>query len=133
MYKGIGDKRIINMVTNCKENNMIIAIPVSNNKLCAHFGHCEKFVFFNIDETTKKIIHEKELIPPPHEPGIIPVWISEQGGQVIIAGGIGQRAQELFKKFNVKVIFGMAEEEPRKIIYDFLNNTLKIGQNICDH
>ena len=34
---------------------MKIALPVSDNKLCLHFGHCEKFEVFDVDDTTKKI------------------------------------------------------------------------------
>ena len=35
---------------------MKIAIPTANGKLCQHFGHCEKFVFIEVDEVTKTII-----------------------------------------------------------------------------
>jgi predicted Fe-Mo cluster-binding NifX family protein len=40
-----------------KDNKkMKIAIPTSQGKLCQHFGHCEEFVFIEVDENTKKII-----------------------------------------------------------------------------
>lgn len=112
---------------------MIVAIPVANNKLCVHFGHCEQFIFFEVDDVRKKVISEKVLVPPPHEPGIMPLWLSEQKANLVIVGGIGQRAQELLKNFNITVICGITIAEPRQIIANFLQNTLKIEQNICDH
>ena len=98
-----------------------------------HFGHCETFVFFDIEQHSKKVIGKKELVPPPHEPGILPVWISKQGVELVIVGGMGQHAQELFKQNNVKVIVGVAEVDPEKIIRNYLNNDLKTGSNTCDH
>ncbi len=38
---------------------MKIAIPTANGKLCQHFGHCEKFVFIEVDEATKEITSKK--------------------------------------------------------------------------
>ena len=46
----------------------LIAIPIANGQLCAHFGHCEKFWIFT---TENGEIKSDELItPPPHEPGL---------------------------------------------------------------
>ena len=36
------------------------------------------------------------LVPPPHEPGVLPGWLHHLGADVIIAGGMGQRAISLF-------------------------------------
>ena len=52
----------------------IIAIPTSKNYLCQHFGHCETFALFEIEN--KKITGEKFVNPPPHEPGVLPAWLA---------------------------------------------------------
>ena len=39
-----------------------IAIPAESGKLCAHFGHCEKFYVAVIDNN--KIKEEQEITPP---------------------------------------------------------------------
>ena len=61
------------------------AIPVENNLLSAHFGHAKQFVF--IDVIDGKITDEKYFDPPPHEPGRIPIrisqWAPQQFSQVV--------------------------------------------------
>ena len=109
----------------------IIAIPISNNCLCQHFGHCEKFVFFETEN--KKITGEKYLNPPPHEPGVLPVWLASQGATHIIAGGMGQRAISLFNQQNIQVITGAEEKAARILAEEFLENKLATGVNACDH
>lgn len=112
---------------------MKIAIPVANEKLCLHFGHCEKFAFIEINEETKEIIEKNFIEPPPHEPGILPPWVAEQGATVVIAGGMGSRARSLFENQNIKVIVGAENDDPAKIALDYVSGNLKTGMNACDH
>ena len=42
---------------------MLIAVPVANGTLCAHFGHCEQFAFIEADSTSKQIQSTKHLTP----------------------------------------------------------------------
>ena len=73
------------------ENKLLkIAVPTADGKLCMHFGHCEKFVIADVDES-KHIVGKEEAVPPAHEPGILPKWLHEKGVNVIIAGGMGMR------------------------------------------
>jgi predicted Fe-Mo cluster-binding NifX family protein len=109
----------------------IIAVPTSNNCLCQHFGHCEKFAIFQVEN--KKITGESYVTPPPHEPGVLPAWLASQGVTHIIAGGMGQKAISLFNQQNIQVFTGV-EERPAKILAeDFLNDKLIAGVNACDH
>ncbi len=112
---------------------MKIAIPTSNGKLCMHFGHCDQFAIIDVDENKKSIVKKEMLTPPPHEPGLLPRWLSEKGANVIIAGGMGSRAQGLFAENNIKVIVGVYELDPEIIVNKYLNNELKSGENVCDH
>jgi predicted Fe-Mo cluster-binding NifX family protein len=110
---------------------MKFAIPLAEGKLTAHFGHCQEFALIDADENG---ISQKEiLIPPPHEPGVLPRWLGEQGADVVIAGGMGQRAMTLFQENNISVVVGAPVEIPEKLVESYLNNTLQNGQNICDH
>lgn len=112
---------------------MKIALPISEGKLCMHFGHCEQFALVDVDEKTKCITGQTMLTPPAHEPGVLPKWLHEQGATVIIAGGMGQRAQTLFTENNIKVIVGAPSETAGKTVAAFLDGTLSSGPNICDH
>ncbi len=112
---------------------MKIAIPLADGKLCMHFGHCEQFALLAVDEKAKKIADKQLVTPPPHEPGVLPRWLHEQGATVIIAGGMGQRAQSLFTENNIKVVVGAHAEAPEQLAVAFLSGSLKTGANACDH
>jgi predicted Fe-Mo cluster-binding NifX family protein len=112
---------------------MRYAVPTSNGKVAEHFGHCEYFALIDTDET-KKVIKGKEIIPSPgHQPGLLPIWLAEQGVSAIIALGMGSRAQGLFKENRIEVIIGALEDDPEKAVLDCLRGRLAIGENICDH
>ncbi|OPY91340.1 MAG: Dinitrogenase iron-molybdenum cofactor [Syntrophaceae bacterium PtaU1.Bin231] len=112
---------------------MRIAIPVTAGKLCAHFGHCEEFHLIDVDPEKKSITANKTLTPPPHEPGLLPRWLHEQGAEIIIAGGMGQRAQQLFSQQNIVVVTGAPCEAPDRVVMSYLSGTLQTGDNLCDH
>ena len=112
---------------------MRIAVPLAQGKLSLHFGHCDQFAFFDIDDETIKVINRKDTAPPAHAPGVLPKWLHENNVSVIIAGGMGQRAQQLFVQNNIKVIIGASGGSPEELISAYLENTLETGDNICDH
>jgi len=112
---------------------MRIAIPVATGKLAMHFGHCEQFALVDVDEQEKKVTGTTLLVPPPHEPGVLPRWLHEQGANLIIAGGMGNRAQQLFAQNDITVIVGAPADTPEEIANAYLNGTLQAGDNVCDH
>lgn len=112
-------------------HTMKIALPVHNGSLCSHFGHCERFMVFTIEDN--KIISTHDLTPPPHEPGVLPAFLAEQGINTILAGGMGQRARSLFQEKGIEVVCGVVANEPEKVVLDYLAGTLETGVNHCDH
>ena len=112
---------------------MRIAIPTSNGVLCMHFGHCEKFTIIEADPETKSIDSQETVTPPAHEPGVLPKWLAGLHVNMIIAGGMGQRAQQLFTQNQIEVVIGAPSEQPEKIVLSYLKGELVSGENICDH
>lgn len=112
---------------------MKIAVPSSGGKLCMHFGHCDVFDIFHVDSSSKKIINRETLTPPPHEPGVLPQWLSKLNVNCIIAGGMGSRAQQLFQQNKISVITGASSDLTETIVELFLNDKLITGTNTCDH
>ena len=108
-----------------------IAIPVVNNKLSAHFGHCDFFAFFT--EENGLITKREDIKGPAHQPGVIPKWIADQGATDIISGGMGSMAQQIFTQNNVNVILGAPVKAPEQVIQDFIEEKLNDGSNSCDH
>jgi predicted Fe-Mo cluster-binding NifX family protein len=112
---------------------MKIAIPLADGRLCMHFGHCEQFALVDVDESTGKSTNMQCVTPPPHEPGLLPRWLHELGATMIIAGGMGQRAHQLFAQNEVKVLIGVPIDTPENLVKAYLSGTLESGQNACDH
>ncbi|MEW6187048.1 MAG: iron-sulfur cluster carrier protein MrpORP [Thermodesulfobacteriota bacterium] len=108
-----------------------IAIPLAEGTLCNHFGHCEQFAL--IDLQGKNIIQKVMVTPPPHEPGLLPRWLGEKGVDLIIAGGMGQRAVSLFNERGIKVLTGAPQLPPEELVAQYANQNLITGDNVCDH
>jgi Mrp family chromosome partitioning ATPase/predicted Fe-Mo cluster-binding NifX family protein len=108
-----------------------IAIPLAEGTLCNHFGHCEQFAL--IDLRGKNIIQKVMVTPPPHEPGLLPRWLGEKGVDLIIAGGMGQRAVSLFNERGIKVLTGAPQLPPEELVIQYANQNLITGDNVCDH
>ena len=110
---------------------MKFAIPLAEGKLTAHFGHCQEFALVEVEDN--QINSKETLVPPPHEPGVLPRWLHDQGANVIIAGGMGARALDLFAQNGIKVLTGAPALAPEELVKQYLDGTLKAGFNMCDH
>lgn len=112
---------------------MKIAIPVVNGNLSLHFGHCQAFAIVDVDEQTRQITSTNSVAAPDHQPGLLPPWLAEQGVTLVIAGGMGSRAQQLFNQRGINVITGAPSASPQALVQAHLAGTLKTGANACDH
>ena len=112
---------------------MRFAIPLAEGKLAIHFGHCATFALVDVDPATNAILKRDDVAAPPHQPGLLPPWLAERGVTQILAGGMGQRAQELFAAQGIRVTVGAPAETPEKLIGAFLAGSLTVGSNACDH
>jgi len=112
---------------------MRIAVPVVDGQLAQHFGHCEQFMLFEVDAEERTVRGPETVASPPHQPGLLPQWLKELGADVIIAGGMGTRAQELFARSGIEAIVGVDMSDPRAIAEQYLAGNLQAGENICDH
>ena len=110
---------------------MKFAIPLAEGKLTAHFGHCQEFALVDVEDN--EIKNTETLVPPPHEPGVLPKWLHDLGTNVIIAGGMGARALDLFAQNDIQVIVGAPALTPEELVGQYLDNRLEGGANICDH
>lgn len=80
---------------------MKISVASMNGQVAEHFGHCEAFLIF--DTQTGR----NEIIPNPgHKPGFLPNFLADLGAEVIIAGGMGGGAVEIFNSRGMKVVTG---------------------------
>jgi len=110
---------------------MKIGIPLAGGRACAHFGHCQEFALVSVADG--KITSVTKKTPPPHEPGVIPAWLASEGANVILAGGMGERAQAIFRQNGIKVVCGVPSKTPEELVEAYLSGTLTPGANLCDH
>ncbi len=112
---------------------MRIAVPVAAGQLCQHFGHCEAFALLDIDREQGTILAREDVTPPPHQPGMLPPWLADRGADLVIAGGMGSRAQAIFQQHGVEVIVGASPAAPETVVEAWLAGDLQAGPNACDH
>jgi predicted Fe-Mo cluster-binding NifX family protein len=110
---------------------MLIAIPSNDgDNVEEHFGHCRQFILVNV-ENGKEV--SREAVPPPqHAPGVFPAFLAEKGAEVIITGGMGARAVNLFKQNGIDVILG-ATGSIEKNLGEFLQGELASTGSVCNH
>lgn len=107
---------------------MKIAVASEGKIVTEHFGHCKGFAIF---ETENNRIKNKEFIPNPgHKPGFLPVFLHEKGVDVIISGGMGGGAVDIFNEKGIEVIVGTSGEV-EKAVDDYLHGKLKSTGSIC--
>jgi predicted Fe-Mo cluster-binding NifX family protein len=109
---------------------MKIAISTDGGSVSAHFGRCPSYTLVEIEEG--RIVQRTEIPNPGHQPGFLPLYLSQRGVNVIIAGGMGPRAQGLFGEKNIQTVVGV-QGKLDEVIERFLRGELEAGQDLCDH
>lgn len=112
---------------------MKVAVPLSGGVLSAHFGRCEAYAFVDVDPESHAVLSETVLDSPPHEPGVLPAWIAEQGADVVITGGVGRRAIQLFAQHGVEVVTGAPQVSASELASAYARGELSTSGNVCDH
>lgn len=110
---------------------MKIAAACKGAQIFGHFGHCDEFRIFEAENGT--ITGESSIPNPGHKPGFLPNFLADQGVNVVIAGGMGGGAADLFRGRGVEVITG-AEGDSRAAAEAYLRGELKSSGTVChDH
>jgi predicted Fe-Mo cluster-binding NifX family protein len=125
-----GNKTTLTIITNVAMKKTI-AIPVSAGILDAHFGHCRQFAMVTVEN--EEIREVTYLDAPPHQPGLLPPWLADRGCTEVIAGGMGQRAIQLFNQQGINVFVGAPRMTPEELVEGLLKDTLSFSANYCDH
>ncbi|KUO59428.1 MAG: dinitrogenase iron-molybdenum cofactor [Gracilibacter sp. BRH_c7a] len=110
---------------------MKVAIATDGNNVSAHFGHCEGFFFYALDENGNS---QKSFTPNPgHRPGFLPMFLKENDINVIIAGGMGGAAQSMFMDNDIEVFVGI-QGDCDAAIQEYMSGRMKSSGSVCqDH
>lgn len=107
---------------------MKIAVASKGENIFGHFGHCENFNIYTTKEG--KIESAESVANPGHRPGFLPNFLADMGVNVIIAGGMGGGAVEIFNERNVEVVVG-ADGDARAAVEAYLQGKLKSTGSVC--
>lgn len=107
---------------------MRIAVAIDNGMVTEHFGHCEGFMIFDV--ANNQIIKVETIANPGHRPGFLPNFLADRGVNLIISGGMGGGAVDIFNERNVEVLVG-ASGDARAAVEAYLKGLLKSTGSVC--
>ncbi len=103
-----------------------------NGQISQHFGRCPNYLIVDVEGTE---IKKTDIICNPyfdnHVPGMVPKFISEQGVNIMIAGGMGPRAIDMFSNFGIEVVTG-ARGNAGNVLQAYLKGEIS-GVEPCKH
>ena len=112
---------------------MKIAVPTRGNEVDDHFGHCEAYTVFTIDEN--KIITGTEILPSPQGCGCksnIAEILKQKGILVMLAGNMGGGALHVLNNHGIEVYRGCSGDVRKVAETYLLGNTIDSGEG-CHH
>ncbi len=107
---------------------MRIAVASDKGMVTEHFGHCESFEIF--DAENKKIVKNESVANPGHKPGFLPNFLADRGVNVIISGGMGGGAVDIFNERDVQVVIG-TKGKAKVAAEAYLHGSLESTGSIC--
>lgn len=107
---------------------MRVAVASDGTIVSGHFGHCEGFTLYDVDNV--EVVSKTFVENPGHRPGYLPVFLKEKKANVIIAGGMGETAQDLFIENGIEVVVG-AQGYADEIVKKYIGGMLKSTGSVC--
>ena len=110
------------------EDDRLLDAPVS-----AHFGRCPYYTIVTLDGDRIQGVEsvENPFYNAHGQPGQVPAFIRDQKANVIIAGGMGQRAAGFFQEFGIDAVTG-ATGSVSAAVKEYLSGTIQ-GTTPCNH
>ena len=113
---------------------MKIAIPTRENYVDDHFGHCEFYTIYTVDE--KSSINNKELLSSPQGCGCrsnIAAILQQMNVTLMLAGNMGEGAYNMLNQFGMQVIRGCSGKTD-DVLKKYLNGEIKdLNMNCSQH
>ncbi|MGF7184065.1 putative Fe-Mo cluster-binding NifX family protein [Desulfitispora alkaliphila] len=107
---------------------MKIVVATENTQITDHFGHCQGFNIFNVQNN--EVVDSEFIENPGHRPGFLPKFLSDLGAKIIISGGMGGAAIDIFNKKGIQVIVGV-KGEAQDAVESYLKGELVSTGSAC--
>ena len=103
-----------------------------SGQISQHFGRCPYYLIVDVEGDE---IKRTDSVDNPyynnHVPGMVPQFINEQGAKVMIAGGMGPRAIDMFGNLGIEVVTG-AIGNVGNVLQAYLKGEIS-GVEPCEH
>ena len=112
---------------------MKIALPTRQNIIDSHFGHCEYYTIFTVDNNTKKIVNE-EVLESPTGCGCksnIATTLSEMKVELMLAGNMGEGAVSVLKNSGIEVLRGCSGDV-KTVALNWIDGSLTDSGILCN-
>ena len=111
---------------------MKIAIPTRDGRVDDHFGHCDHYTIYTIEDKT---ITATETLASPQGCGCksnIASTLAQMGVEVMLAGNMGEGAKNVLQKHDIVVVRGCSGDIETLVQSYLLGFILDSGEG-CDH
>ena len=103
-----------------------------DGQMSQHFGRCPYYLIVDVEgDEIKKTDSVNNPYYNNHVPGMVPQFINEQRANVMIAGGMGPRAIDMFSNLGMEVVTG-AIGNVGNILQAYLSGEIS-GVEPCEH
>ena len=110
---------------------MKIAVTYDNGNIFQHFGHTEKFKFYEVEDGAIVNLTVVDTNGSGH--GALAGFLKENGIEVLICGGIGGGAQTALADAGIK-LYGGVQGNADAAVIAFLQGRLDYNPDVkCDH
>ena len=103
-----------------------------SGQMSQHFGRCPYYLIVDVEgDEIKKTDSVNNPYYNNHVPGMVPQFINEQAVNVMIAGGMGPRAIDMFTNLGIEVVTG-AIGNAGNVLQAYLRGEIS-GVEPCEH
>lgn len=110
---------------------MKIAVPYENGQIFQHFGHTERFKFYETDNT--EIINSEIIETAGSGHGALAGFLMKHGADTLICGGIGGGAQTALAEAGIR-LYGGVSGDADTAVTELLSGKLNYNPDVqCSH
>lgn len=111
---------------------MKVAVPTRDGRVDDHFGHCDHFMVFTVEN---KEVVSKEALESPEGCGCksnIASVLKEKGVTVMLAGNMGQGAVNVLNSSDIEVVRGCSGDVG-ELVDQWIAGEVKDQSIVCNH
>jgi predicted Fe-Mo cluster-binding NifX family protein len=103
---------------------------MNSGRLCQQLEQCRRFAFFDVDLEAKAILGYSDFDASAQEPSMLARWLVERDAELVIAGGVPSRVEQLLSDQGISVVAGAPTDTPTTLVRDYLAGTLGVRNKL---